>query len=41
LGAAFFFDSLGTSYRGRKTMRAGWTEYWAWFPDYQVSMAHE
>ena len=33
-----FIDSLGTIIRGRETMRAGWTGYFNWFPDYQISV---
>jgi len=32
-----FVDSLGMRTSGRETMRAGWTGYFAWFPDYQIS----
>lgn len=33
-----FVDSLGTTIRGRETMRTGWTGYFNWFPDYQISV---
>jgi ketosteroid isomerase-like protein len=33
-----FVDSLGTAVRGRETMRAGWENFFAWFPDYQISI---
>ena len=33
-----FVDSLGAIMRGRETMRAGWTGYFTWFPDYQISV---
>ena len=33
-----FVDSRGTTIRGRETMRAGWTGYFTWFPDYQISV---
>jgi len=33
-----FIDSLGEVARGRETMRAGWKGYFAWFPDYQISI---
>lgn len=32
-----FLDGLGNRVQGRETMRKGWTSYFAWFPDYQVS----
>jgi ketosteroid isomerase-like protein len=32
-----FVDGLGNRMQGRETMRKGWTSYFAWFPDYQVS----
>jgi len=34
-----FIDSLGAIMRGRETMRAGWTGYFSWFPDYQISVS--
>jgi ketosteroid isomerase-like protein len=34
-----FVDSLGTIMRGRETMRAGWTGYFSWFPDYEISVS--
>jgi len=37
-GDHIFIDSLGTTIRGRETMRAGWTGYFTWFPDYQISV---
>lgn len=33
-----FVDSLGTTIQGRETMRTGWTGYFNWFPDYQISV---
>ena len=33
-----FIDSLGMRMSGRETMRAGWTRYFNWFPDYQISV---
>jgi ketosteroid isomerase-like protein len=32
-----FIDSLGSTFAGRSTMHAGWTEYFKLFPDYKVS----
>ena len=32
-----FIDALGTSHRGRETMRTGWRGYFAMCPDYRVS----
>jgi len=34
-----FIDSLGAIMRGRETMRAGWTGYFSWFPNYQISIS--
>jgi len=33
-----FVDSLGNVIHGRETMRAGWKGYFAWFPDYEISI---
>lgn len=32
-----FIDGLGNRVQGRERMRAGWTGYYALFPDYRVS----
>lgn len=34
-----FVDSLGRAFRGREEMRASWVAYFAWFPDYEISIA--
>lgn len=31
-----FVDALGTTVKGRETLRQGWTEYFRMFPDYQM-----
>ncbi len=36
-GDHVFIDALGTSNRGRETMRTGWRGYFAMCPDYRVS----
>jgi hypothetical protein len=33
-----FVDSLGNVIRGRETICAGWKGYFAWFPDYEISI---
>lgn len=33
-----FVDSLGNVIHGRKTICAGWKGYFAWFPDYEISI---
>ena len=35
-----FFDAGDTRLEGIETMRAGWTMYFDWFPDYAVSSEH-
>ncbi|HKV06213.1 MAG TPA: nuclear transport factor 2 family protein [Candidatus Acidoferrales bacterium] len=32
-----FIDALGNRVQGREKMRAGFTGYFAWFPDYRIS----
>jgi ketosteroid isomerase-like protein len=32
-----FVDSLGNVFNGRETMRNGWTQYFALFPDYRIA----
>jgi len=32
-----FVDSLGNVFNGRETMRNGWAQYFALFPDYRIS----
>jgi uncharacterized protein (TIGR02246 family) len=34
-----FVDSLGNVIHGRETICAGWKGYFAWFPDYEISIA--
>jgi ketosteroid isomerase-like protein len=31
-----FIDALGTEARGRYLLKNAWTEYFEWFPDYQL-----
>ena len=33
-----FVDSLGHSFHGREGMRTAWEGYFAWFPDYQITV---
>ncbi len=33
-----FVDSLGNVIHGRETIGAGWKGYFAWFPDYEISI---
>lgn len=33
-----FVDSLGHSFHGREGMRMAWEGYFAWFPDYQITV---
>jgi ketosteroid isomerase-like protein len=33
-----FVDSLGNAIHGRETICAGWKGYFAWFPDYEISI---
>jgi len=33
-----FVDSLGNSFQGREGMRPAWQGYFAWFPDYQITI---
>jgi len=32
-----FVDSLGNCWQGLEAMRAAWTGYFQWFPDYRIS----
>ncbi len=33
-----FTDSLGNIFRGRETMKKGWTDYFHLFPDYKIEI---
>lgn len=33
-----FIDGLGQEVRGRNTMEQGWRGYFAWFPDYSITV---
>jgi len=33
-----FIDASGMRHKGRETMRAGWREYFGWFPDYEIQI---
>lgn len=36
-----FIDGLGNTFRGAEQMRAGWSAYLKWFPDYAIKVTEQ